>query len=451
MKNFLAAWIPRIIMMALLIYAIRAWGVPMYKQYFVHKQEEAFVPTAEVMEGPFEIGFHEMGSLLSEKSEEVRCQVTGQIEWIVDDGVTVKKGYTICIINGADMKTQLNSAQIAYEGAKSNISRAEEALRMYKLQRQNDLEKANADYAFAETQLKLFKEELAKKKDLAKDKLVAAQEIIQAEMDEKSKEKDLKKSKMDLELLKKQVESDIKLKSRDVAEANATAKARKNDLENVQKQLSQCKITAPASGLVVLRESWQQTTQTVRDPRSGDFAYQGMPICTIPDLSRMVLSVSLTEADVPRVKAGMKALITLDSAPNRVFHGAVKSVDSVAQIQDMFGAGNPKKSFGVRISLKESDTKTLRPGMTADVEFIGKEIKDAVYVPVQSVRNEDGKSVVYVKEGKGFNRVMVKTGPSNDDYICITKGLKKGQITALVSPKHPLDRQRAAASAQAGK
>ena len=440
MKEFIKVWLMRIVVVALLLYAGKTWGVPLYRLYFTHEKQEAFIPTSDVVQGPFTVSFHEMGALDAEKSTQVLSQVEGKIIWLVQDGLTVKPGDRICDLDVTPMKTQLNAAKLANESAKSNIGRTEEGIRMYRKQRENELGKAVADFDFAKEQLALFKDQLEKKRALAKDKLISGQEMIQADMDEKSKEMDLKKRQMDLDLMKEQVESDVKLKARDVDEAKINAKTRQTELEDVEKKITQAKVTAKAGGLVVLTEQWRGNGRGKL--QEGDSLYPNQTICALPDLSHMNVKVKLGESDAPRVKIGMKAMIRLDSIPNRIFHGTVKRIDSLAKTDEAWNGGNGQKKIEIVVDMKEADPKLLKPGMTADVEFISKAVEKSIYVPIESIQERSGKTFVFVKERKSFRRVDVKTGIANDNYICVTDGLKKGQTVALRDPTRALDEQR---------
>jgi len=436
MKELVRYWIIRVVVVALILIAGKIWGLPLYNRFFTHKGEVAGIRTAQVVEGRFTVSFHEMGNLEPAKMEQVKSQIDGKIDWVIQDGVTVSKGDLICTVDTTPLKTELNAAQIAYEGAKSNIAKTEEAIKMYKLQKQNDLDKALADYAFSEEQLNLSKDQLEKKRDLAKDKLIAAQDVITAEMDEKSKEKELKKSQMDLDLMKKQIESDVKLKSRDVEEAKVAAATQLNNLETVQQKMALAKMVAPSAGFVALTSEWRG--DSTRPVKSGDPTSPGARICTLPDLAHMVVRVQLLEPALPNVHLGMTALIRLDALPDRVLHGTIQTIDSIAQAGGRWGG---KKTIDVVIAVKESDPRALRPHMTADVELVGKEMKNAIYVPADSVMEKDGATVVYVKEAGTFRAVTVETGISNDDFICIKKGLKKGQVVALSDPTRPSEGQ----------
>jgi len=429
MKAFLKNWLPGIIVVGLIAYFGWRWGAPLYRIYFAHPAEGVSVRTDVVKKGSFVIGFHAMGDVDADRSTPVLTQSDGRIEWITQNGIVVKAGDPICTLDTAPMKIKLNTARLAYESAVSNVSRTEEAIRMYKLSKQNDVAKAEADYAFSEEQLALVKDQLKKKRDLAKDKLIAAQEIIQADMDVQSKEKDLKKAKMDLDLLKKQVESDIKLKSRDVEEANLAVKNRKNDLDDIQNRIDKSKMVAPTAGLVVLNVG--DHTDGRRVLINGDTLGKGQPVCVLPDLSRMIVTLKLGEIETTRVKVGQPVLIHLDSVRNKVFHGTVRSLNTVAKMDNVFSGGSGRMVCGVLIMVKESDPNFLKPGMSADVEFICKEVKDTLYVPIESVTRKGGKSIVYIRKDGSFSPVTVKTGEFNDRFISVKEGLAQGQTVAL--------------------
>ena len=55
-------------------------------------------------------------------------------------------------------------------------------------------------------------------------------------------------------------------------------------------------------------------------------------------------------------------------------------------------------------------------------------------MPLEAIQTEADKSFVYKKTLKGFEKVIVETGESNNDYVIIIKGLEKGDKVALSNP-----------------
>ncbi|MGQ9455619.1 MAG: efflux RND transporter periplasmic adaptor subunit [Armatimonadota bacterium] len=219
------------------------------------------------------------------------------------------------------------------------------------------------------------------------------------------------------------------------------------DLEEAQRQLREAVLRAPAAGMVVLSKIY--TPEGRRKVKEGDTPWRRMTLVSLPDLRSMQVDVSVGESDAPKLYVGMPTLIRLEAVKNRTFHGIVREISSLATEQDPWegGATPGKKNFDVTIQIKESDPKTLKPGMTADVEFIVRRIEKALYVPIEAIVERNGQTYVFVKEGKGWRRTRVKTGAYNDNFVCITQGLRRGESVVLRDPTKPLEQQEAGSTA----
>ena len=85
----------------------------------------------------------------------------------------------------------------------------------------------------------------------------------------------------------------------------------------------------------------------------------------------------------------------------------------------------------------EEDTQfdvLLRPGLLADVQIIVENIPNAINVPMQAIFERDGKPVVYVKAGKGFEPRFIKPLKRSETVMVIAEGLKSGEVVALSDP-----------------
>jgi HlyD family secretion protein len=76
----------------------------------------------------------------------------------------------------------------------------------------------------------------------------------------------------------------------------------------------------------------------------------------------------------------------------------------------------------------------LRPGLLADVEIIVEKIPNAIHIPVQAVFEQDGKPVVYVKNGNQFDVRPIKPLKRSESTMVIAEGLKPGEVLALADP-----------------
>jgi hypothetical protein len=81
----------------------------------------------------------------------------------------------------------------------------------------------------------------------------------------------------------------------------------------------------------------------------------------------------------------------------------------------------------------EQNSPDLRPGISALVKVHGAKLKDVLYLPSQSLFDKDGKQVVYVKNGSGFEATPVKVKYRTESRI-IVEGLTEGTEVAVVNP-----------------
>ena len=57
-----------------------------------------------------------------------------------------------------------------------------------------------------------------------------------------------------------------------------------------------------------------------------------------------------------------------------------------------------------------------------------------LFVPVEAIFNESGKTVAYVKHGRKARQITVDCGTSNDKYVIIRGGLQPGDKVFLGQP-----------------
>jgi HlyD family secretion protein len=447
MKRQIQLWGSRTLMVVLLLVAAQRWGLPMYKQYFSPKKTVVFVPTAKVQVGKFTVSFREIGTLDAEKSQPVYGEDDGKIIWLVSEGVLVKPGDKIAEMDTTQVTRDLRNQKLTVKNAEADVARANAELEILRLSNKTELDKQQADYDFNQNELKMANEQLDKKKRLADEKLVPRDQVIQAEGEVRSKQLAVDKGKLDLELKKKDNDSKESQKKAEVRKVEFARDTQQRNLDELQGQVKSGIISAPAAGMVVIAKTWGGPGD-YRKLQSGDQLHHRQTICQLPDLSSMLVKINVGESDAPKVKLGMEALVRLEAIPDRVFHGSVKEVSSLATEGNPWETGSTpgRKNFEVTVSLKESDPKTLKPGMTADVEFICDAVAGAMSVPLESVIEKDGKTFVYVKTPKGYARTRVVTGKYNDNFVIIAKGLNMGQVIALRDPTRPMDQQEAGTS-----
>lgn len=442
MKQQIKIWGTRAFAVILVAVAARYWGVPLLKQYVAPKKMEAYIPTAKVLKGTFTVSFHEIGTVEAERSVAVNSEIHGKIISIVEDGKVVAAGDRLAVLDTTELERELYNQTLEHENKLADVARAESDLELLKESNKTDLAQAQAQLSYDENELKLAKEDLAKKQKLLEERLIPGTQVDQAEGVVRSKELAVEKGKAQLALKEKEIESKETQKEADIRNAGFVADMAKSNLEQTERRMKSAVITAPGAGLVVMTKTWDGSSH--RPLKEGDSVHQRQTICTLPDLTTMLVKVQVGESDAPKVRIDMPALIRLQAAPDKLFHSSVKGISNLATETRVWEGGTPgKKNFEVTVAVSESDPKAIKPGMTADVEFICDSIENAAYVPIESVVERGGKTYVFVKDGKQYERTPVKTGKYNDNFIVVTSGLKKDQVVALRDPTRELDLQEA--------
>ena len=436
MKYQLRLWGVRIAILALIVIAVKQWGMPLYKQYFTPKKVEAYVPTAPVREGRFVVSFQSIGTLQAENTAPVASEMSGKIVAVVAEGSMAKEGDVLVELDTTEIEKEVRDKQLNHQNALADVTRANETLGILRESNKTDLEKTQAQFDFDQGELERAKIDLEKMKLLAEEKLVKTSDVEDAQRKVRQQELVVLKGTKDLALKKKETESKERQEEANVRKVQFAADMSKSNLDEEMRHMKRAIIKAPTNGMVVLDTMYIGSGQR-RKIKVGDMVERRQRVCDLPDLTSMLVKVSLGEADTPRISLELPVTVRLDAIPNRVFHGTVKDISTLATEKMPWEAGAAApgtKNFDVTVALKEADPRTLKPGMTANVEFICDTIKKTAYVPIESVAERNGKTHVFLKNGKRFERTIVETGKANDSFVSITKGLRKGQLVALRDP-----------------
>jgi HlyD family secretion protein len=242
-------------------------------------------------------------------------------------------------------------------------------------------------------------------------------------------------------------------------------------LENAKYNLSKVRIESPITGIVTRRNIEEGETVVV-----GTMNNAGTVLLTIADMSVIEAEVEVDETDMPTVKLGQIAKITIDAMPGRTFTGKVTEIGN-SPIQAT-GSGTAQTSasqatnFKVTVQL-DSEIPEVRPGFTCTAEITTATRKDVISVPIQAttvremIVDEKGdivrepeadkkrppraravqaqsselksgqsrkelEGVFVVKDGKAVF-TPVKTGIAGDKFFEVTSGLKEGD-NVIVGP-----------------
>ena len=146
------------------------------------------------------------------------------------------------------------------------------------------------------------------------------------------------------------------------------------------------------------------------------------PTVDLVDGSCLYISAPIDEVDAPSVRAGQRALITLDAFPNRRFPGVVRRVAPyVLDIEKQ------ARTVEVEAEIESPEKYNLLPGYSADVEIVLENREDVLRIPAQAIL--DGKRVLVLNTKAGvLESRPIEKGVSNWEFSEIVSGLDAGEL-----------------------
>lgn len=230
-----------------------------------------------------------------------------------------------------------------------------------------------------------------------------------------------------------------------------TVSAAQRSLASAQANLDQANakaagrtVTAPSSGSIVELNAKVGATVTGGMIMGESDTSGGKQCMQIADLSKMKVTVQVSEKDIAKIAVGQSANVTYPAFPDIVSQGTVTAIASVANSDSNSGGGSV--TFNVDILIEAPDAR-LKPGMTAEVSVVTEQLDDVVMVPTMALMTEDGEhyyvNVATDDEGKQTRRVKVTIVTQNDNEAVVGKTqIKRDDQGNEINPDVPVTKLR---------
>jgi HlyD family secretion protein len=364
----------------------------------VSETENTDIPTTKARRGNITIKITESGELRAQDQVTISAVTDKQILWLVPEGQWVEEGDTL----------------IKFESEKYIISRgeAESSLLIAK----SDLVRAQSDL-----EGQLAKEEAARKNFEALPELAKKGFIQESEMEQ-------------TRLAYMEIKSRTRALQAGVDAARANVERTERAVAQQERKLRQGVVLAPRAGLVVYALTGDAENQ--KKISIGMIPFEGMDLMYLPDISSMMVDTEISEVDLAKTQVGQPVEIRLDAYPDVVFKGEVSYLADLAKrkISRITGKATGAKVFDVTVKVLDQDRR-LKPGLTATLDIIVNEYKDALYIPLEAVfLDEQDQTVVYVKSGGKIKTQSIHIVESNDRVAVVQEGLKEGDEVLLGRP-----------------
>jgi HlyD family secretion protein len=354
----------------------------------------------------------------------ISADTSGRVtELAVEEGQRVTKGQFLLQIDPRNLRTRVQSGEASLAAAQSQLEQLRLALEGTKVALQQAEDAAK------------------RQRDLWKQGLTTREALDRAEADLKQRQAELRTQEQQLQTQRMNMQRE-----------QAT-------LQNAQFDFQKVRIESPIDGIVTRRNIEAGETAII-----GTMNNPGTVLLTIADMSVIEAEVDVDETEIPNVKLGQPAKITIDAMPGQTFSGKVTEIGN-SPTQTTATAATQATNFKVVITL-ESQIPEVRPGFTCTADITTAVRENALAVPIQALAvrevtyDDKGTIVRQPKDQrtrprgsgigtasadelpKGHTRkeeegvfvvregltefVPVKTGIAGDKYFEVLAGLKEG-------------------------
>jgi RND family efflux transporter MFP subunit len=179
------------------------------------------------------------------------------------------------------------------------------------------------------------------------------------------------------------------------------------ELERTQQVQRTMTLYAPATGIAIHKVAFE-----------GDRIGSMDHLYRIADISNLWVNVQVYEYELPWIKIGQQASITLQARPGQTYRGRVSyifpTVDrDTRTVRLLIEVANPRRE--------------LLPDMYAEVQIESRLSEEAVVVPAEALLRTGTREVVIVNLGEGmFEPREIKTGVETAEGFEVRSGLEAG-------------------------
>jgi HlyD family secretion protein len=338
--------------------AIVLVGAAVVGANFYFKKKDGIVVTAEAVRArDLEAIVSASGKLQAKRFVNMSAVQMGRVTRLaVEEGDRVKAGQFLLQIDPNILRGSVERGEAAVAGARSG------------------LEQARVGIATAEANLTLARDQAKRQRELWKEGLTTRETLDQAESLLKVRETELQAR-----------QSEVQSREHMIQQETASLSTSRYNLDQVT-------LNAPFDGIVTRRNIEEGENVVV-----GTMNNAGTQLLTVADMSIVEAELEVDETEIPSVKIGQPAKVTIDAIAGETFPGKVTEIgNSPLQTAAQAQAGQQATNFKVVVTLDKAP-EAVRPGFTCSAEITTGTRTQAVAVPIQAMAVRE---LVYDKAGK---------------------------------------------------
>ena len=285
------------------------------------------------------------GKIQPKRFVNISADTMGRVTGLaVNEGDRVKLGQFLLQIDPRNLRSRVESGEASLQAARSQA----EQLRL-------SLETARLA-------LKRAEDDFKRQQDLWKAGLTTRETFERSDNELKTRQADLRTQEQQLQTQQSRLQQE-----------RAT-------LESARYDLSKVRIESPINGIVTRRNIEEGETVVV-----GTMNNPGTVLLTVADMSVIEAEVEVDETDIPTVRVGQVAKVTVDAIPDKTFTGKVTEIgNSPIQATGQTGGSSQATNFKVVVTL-DGEIPEVRPGFTCTAEITTDTRQSVLSVPIQAL------------------------------------------------------------------
>ncbi len=330
---------------------------------------------------------------------EAHAPLSGTVQQIlVKEGAQVKSGQLLLVLDDTRARGDLATALTRLKGAQERYNDLMAGgSHQQLLLRSADLQKATTERDAAQRQLSAL-ERLQQRGAATPDEVAAARDRLD-------------RAKADLT----QLQSQVRYSPDEQARAQSEIADAKASVNLAEETIRKCNIRAPFDGTVYFLPA-----------RVGAWVNIGDLLLQEADLSQLQVRAFVDEPEIGRLAIGQIVKITWDAMPGHSWQGTVASLPSTV-------VNRGSRVVAEVLCKVDNSEHLLLPNINVNTTIIANSKENALTVPREAVREDNGHSYVYVLQGDHLHRRDLTLGISNLTRVEILSGISDGDVVALQS------------------
>jgi HlyD family secretion protein len=246
-------------------------------------------------------------------------------------------------------QAQLAAAQSTYEKSRTDLERAKSLVSTGD-EPQQTLDGASAEYKSSVAQLQVARDAVATAQANLHNVAVRRLDVVASSEAQHQSVAAFQNAEAEQRL--------VAQRHAQLLAAQAALEQARAALGLAQDQVRETSLLAPFDGFVISHNF-----------EVGDLISPGSAVMTVGDLVHPYVYVYVSETDLPKIKTGMRADVTIDGIPGRGFGGRITEISNTAEFtpEDVQTKEERIEYLVFRVKVQLTDTTgTLKPGLPAD-------------------------------------------------------------------------------------